>query len=60
MKQIIKKSIPYIAAGLIVLGSFFTGAVTDLGDATKIALDKNEATKACIELINASDSNLSK
>lgn len=46
-----KKILPYIAAVLIAAGAFFTGSVTDFGDALDVALDKEKAKAECIKLL---------
>lgn len=47
----IKVFIPYIVSGLIAVGAFFTGSVTDVGDAVEIAFNKEAAIAECKELI---------
>lgn len=47
-----KSLIPFIAAIVIAGGSFFTGAVTDIGEAAKIAFDKEAAKEHCEQLID--------
>ena len=47
----IKKFVPYIVGIMIAAGSFFTGAVTDVGDAVSIAVNKDAQIEACKTLI---------
>lgn len=46
------KITPYLVAVVIAAASFFTGATTDVGTAVQIAVDKDQAAKACSDLIN--------
>lgn len=48
MKQ---KIIQYLLPALIAAIAFFTGAVTDLGDAVQIALDKEKSAQTYKELV---------
>ena len=52
----IQKLIPYGVAVLIAAGSFFTGAVTDVGQATKIVFDKDAAKAQCAQLLEGTSS----
>lgn len=51
MNAILQKAIPFIASGVIALGAYLTGAVTDVGQATQVALDKDKAVAQCRELV---------
>lgn len=46
-----KAFVPYIAAAVIAAGAFFTGAVTDVGTAVKLAFDKEALKVECSKLI---------
>ena len=46
-----QKLIPYAVAAAIAAASFFTGSVTDIGEAVKIALNKDQAVQSCEDLI---------
>lgn len=48
----LKNLVPLIAAAVIAGGAFFTGAVTDLGGAVKLALDKDALKFECAKLID--------
>jgi hypothetical protein len=43
--------VPYLAAAVIAGASFFTGAVTDVGTAVKLAFDKEALKVECANLI---------
>lgn len=47
-----KLIIPYAAAAIIAAGSFFTGAVTDVGQAFQIAINKESAKIHCAKLVD--------
>ena len=47
----LKKFVPYGVALLIAGGAYFTGTVTDIGDAMKLAFDKDALTAECAKLI---------
>lgn len=51
----LKKLTPYIAGAVIAVASYFTGAVTDVGGALSIALDKEQAKVACGQLLDGQD-----
>lgn len=52
MIQIVQRLAPYILSLVIAILSFVTGAVTDVGQATQIALDKDKALIQATEILN--------
>lgn len=52
MRSIIKLAAPYILSTVIALLTFFTGAITDVGQAVKVALTPEKAIVQAAEILN--------
>jgi len=46
-----ERIITYVIALLLAAASYFTGAVTDVGGALSIAVDKEQQKAICVDLI---------
>lgn len=50
--NIMKQFVPYIAGAVIAVGAFFTGSVTEIGTAFKLAFDKEALKVECSKLVD--------
>ena len=48
-----KLVVPIVTGAAIAIAAFFTGAVTNIGDAVKLAFDKEALKVECAKLVDA-------